>query len=102
MHVWRRLDKPTPTLAGQQLLVKTRVRHDRVDDNGAVTLRYRRRLHHISIGRRYKERRVIILVADPDIRVITEDGYLIRHFTLNPSKNHQPRKDDESLGVRLS
>ncbi|HEY5121764.1 MAG TPA: IS481 family transposase [Acidimicrobiales bacterium] len=94
MHVWRALDKATPTLAGQQLLAKTRVRHDRVDDTGAVTLRYRRRLHHISIGRRYKGRRVIILMADLDVRVITDDGELIRHLTLNPTKNYQPRKDD--------
>jgi hypothetical protein len=94
MQVWRRLEKATPTLAGQQLLAKTRVRHDRVDDTGAVTLRYRRRLHHISIGRRFKGRRVIILMADLDVRVITDDGELIRHFTLNPAKNYQPRKDD--------
>lgn len=94
MHVWRQLDKATPTLAGQQLLAKTRVRHDRVDDTGAVTLRYRRRLHHISIGRRYKGRRVIILMADLDVRVITDDGELLRHLTLNPTKNYQPRKDD--------
>jgi len=26
--------------------------------------------------------------------VITDDGELIRHFTLNPTKNYQPRKDD--------
>jgi len=94
MHVWRTLDKATPTLAGQQLLAKTSVRHDRVDDTGAVTLRYRRRLHHISIGRRYKGRRVIILMADLDVRVVTDDGELIRHLTLNPTKNYQPRKDD--------
>jgi transposase InsO family protein len=94
MQVWRALDKATPTLAGQQLLAKTRVRHDRVDDTGCVTLRYRRRLHHISIGRRHKGRRVIILMADLDVRVVTDDGELIRHFTLNPTKNYQPRKDD--------
>lgn len=94
MHVWRTLDKATPTLAGQLLLAKTRVRHDRVDDTGCVTLRYRRRLHHISIGRRHKGRRVIILMADLDVRVVTDDGELIRHFTLNPAKNYQPRKDD--------
>lgn len=94
MHAWRALDKATPTLAGQQLLAKTRVRHDRVDDTGCVTLRYRRTLHHISLGRRYRGRRVIILMADLDVRVITDDGELIRHFTLNPAKNYQPRKDD--------
>jgi len=26
--------------------------------------------------------------------VINVDGELLRHFTLNPSKNYQPRKDD--------
>jgi hypothetical protein len=29
-----------------------------------------------------------------DVRVISQDGNLIRHFILNPSKNHQPRRDD--------
>jgi hypothetical protein len=48
MHAWRTLDKATPSLVGQQLLAKTRVRHDRVDDSAAVSLRYRRTLHPIS------------------------------------------------------
>jgi hypothetical protein len=43
---------------------------------------------------RYTGRRIIILMADLDVRVITEDGELIRHFTLNPSKDYQPRRDD--------
>ena len=83
MHAWRTLDKATPTLAGQKLLAKTRVRHDRVDDTWCVTLQYRRTLHHISLGRRYRGQ-----------RVIKEGGELIRHFTLNPSKDYQPRRDD--------
>jgi hypothetical protein len=87
-------------LAGQTLLAKTRVRHDRVDDTSAVTLRYRQRQHHIGLGRRYRGRRVIILMADLDFRIITEDGELLHHFTLNPAKNCRPRKDDWSLGVR--
>ncbi len=94
MRAWRELDKATPTIGGQQLLAKTRVRHDRIDQTGAVTLRYRHKLHHISIGRRYKGQRVLILVADLDVRVITVEGETIRHFTLNPTKNYQPRKDD--------
>jgi hypothetical protein len=81
-------------LAVQALLAKTRVRHNRVDDTGAVTLRCRRRLHHIGLGRRYRGRRVIILMANLDVRIITEDGELLHHFTLNPAKNYQPRKDD--------
>jgi hypothetical protein len=78
------------------------VRHDRVDDTGAVTLRYRQRLHYIGLGRRYRGRRVNISMADLDVRIITEDGELRHHSTLNPAKNYRPRKDDRSLGVRLS
>ncbi len=81
-------------LAGQTLLAKTCVRHDRVDDTGAVTLRYRQRQHHIGLGRRYRGHRVIISMADLDVRIITEDGELLHHFTLNPAKNYRPRKDD--------
>jgi hypothetical protein len=33
-------------------------------------------------------------MADLDVRIITEDGELLHHFTLNPAKNYRPRKDD--------
>ena len=89
-------------VAGQALLAKTRVRHDRVDDTGAVTLHYRQRLHHIGLGRRYRGRSVIILMANIDVRIITENGELLHHFTLNPTKNYRLRMDDKSLGVRPS
>jgi transposase InsO family protein len=102
MHAWRSLDKAAPVLAGQVLLAKTRVRRDRVDKTGAVTLRYRKRLHHISVGRRYRDQRVLILMADLDVRVVTEDGELLRHFTLNPAKDYQARGADYSLEVQLS
>ncbi len=51
-------------------------------------------LHHISVGRRYRGQRIIMLMADLDVRVVSHDGELLRHFTLNPNKNYQPRKDD--------
>jgi hypothetical protein len=35
-----------------------RVRHDNVDDAGLVTLRYKSRLHHIGVGRRYARQTV--------------------------------------------
>jgi transposase InsO family protein len=67
----------------------TRVRRDRVDRGGTVTLRYRGRLHHIGIGRAHKDTAVIMLVADRDIRVLTEEGEVLRHLTLDPTKNYQ-------------
>jgi transposase InsO family protein len=68
-----------------------RVRHDKVDKTGCVTLRHRSRLHHIGIGRAHKHTRVLILVADLDVRILTPDGELLRHLTLDPTRDYQPR-----------
>jgi hypothetical protein len=69
-----------------------RVRHDRVDKTGCVTLRYQSQLRHISIGRAHKGQRVVLLVADTDVRVVTEDGELIRHLQIDPTRDYQPRR----------
>ncbi len=90
MEAWRVLDKAVPTTAGRQLSPATKVRHDVVDKTGTVTLRYRSRLHHVGIGRAHRARRVLILMADREVRVIaTEGGELLRHFTLDPSVDYQ-------------
>ncbi len=91
MEAWRALDKATPLLDGQPILAKTRVRHDHVGNWGAVTLRYRRTLHHIIVGRAHRHQRVIILQADLDIRVVSASGELLRHFTLDPTRDYQAR-----------
>jgi transposase InsO family protein len=91
MHAWRTLDKATPDLDGQPILAKTRVRRDHVDRWGSVTLRYRRKLHHISVGRAHRHEAVIILMADLDVRVVSQGGELLRHFTLDPSRDYQAR-----------
>jgi transposase InsO family protein len=68
-----------------------RIRKDRVDRDGTITLRYRSRLHHIGLGRRYTGTRVLALVDDLRIRVITEEGELVRELTLDPSRDYQPQ-----------
>jgi transposase InsO family protein len=67
-----------------------RVREDKVDTHGKVSLRYMSKLHHIGLGRAHKGRPVKLLIADQNIRVITLDGELIRELTLNPSRDYQP------------
>jgi transposase InsO family protein len=68
-----------------------RVRTDRVDATGLVTLRHQGRLYHIGIGRAHAGTRVLLLVQDLHIRVINADtGELIRELTLNPDRSYQP------------
>ena len=67
-----------------------RVRKDKVDRFGRVTLRHRGRLHHIGLGLAYKSRSVRLLVAGEHVRVITEEGSLLRELIIDPSRDYQP------------
>ncbi len=68
-----------------------RVRHDTVDSNGKLTLRYNSRLHHIGIGRRHAGKPVLILTKDLHVRVTTTAGELLRDFALDPTRDYQPQ-----------
>jgi hypothetical protein len=69
-----------------------RVRQDKVDTGGSVTLRHNSRLHHIGLGTRLAGTRITLLVHDLHIRVINRDtGTLIRELTLDPTRDYQPR-----------
>ncbi len=67
-----------------------RVRHDRIDKTGRITLRYLSRLRHIGIGRAHAGERVHLLVANRLVRILAEDGSLLRELTLDPSRDYQP------------
>jgi hypothetical protein len=68
------------------------VRRDRIDKAGKVTLRYRSKLVHLGVGRRHSRTRVMLLVADRDVRVINDDGELLAEFTIDPTKTYQTQK----------
>jgi transposase InsO family protein len=82
--------KATPRLRGFVVPTHFRVRRDKVDITGTITLRHNSRLHHIGLGRRLIGTRVLVLVADLDVRVLSEDGELIRRLTLDPARDYQP------------
>jgi transposase InsO family protein len=77
--------------AGTSAATHYRVRSDRVDKSGTVTLRYDSRLYHIGLGRAHKGRHVKLLVADRSVRVIDSNGELIRELKLDPSRDYQRR-----------
>jgi hypothetical protein len=66
------------------------VRTDRVDKEGVVTLRYESKLRHLGIGKAHTGKRVLILVADRDPRVLDEDGEILAHCTIDPANDYQP------------
>jgi transposase InsO family protein len=67
-----------------------RVRHDRVDQGGSISLRVNGRFHHIGIGRTHTGTRVILLINDLDIRIIhAATGEILRNLTLDPTRSYQ-------------
>jgi hypothetical protein len=82
--------KATPG-ADRSVDTHNRVRTDRVDQTGCVTLRSAGRLHHIGIGRTHAGTHVLLLVQDQHIRVIdAATGELLRELLLDPRKDYQP------------
>ena len=67
-----------------------RVRRDRIDATGKVTLRYLSKLRHIPVGAAHRNRKVVLLVAGPNVRIVTTDGVLLRELTLDPNRSYQP------------
>lgn len=68
-----------------------RVRTDRIDRVGTVTLRHNGRLHHIGIGRTNAGTYVRLLVQDLQITVINAaTGEVLRELTLDPTRDYQP------------
>jgi transposase InsO family protein len=66
-----------------------RLRFDRVDKSGRVTLRRGGRLHHIGIGNAYAGWRVAMLIDGLKIEIVGLDGSPLRRLVLDPTKDYQ-------------
>ncbi len=66
-----------------------RLRLDRIDKSGRITLRHRGRLHHIGIGNAYAGWRVAMLIDGLDIEIVGLDGSPLRRLVLDPTKDYQ-------------
>ncbi|HEV7649568.1 MAG TPA: IS481 family transposase [Actinophytocola sp.] len=89
---WHARPRVIPARQGIQISEHFRVRKDRVDRDGKLTLRHASRLHHIGIGRRWAGTPVLMLIRDRSIRIITEEtGELVRQLVLDPSRDYQPQ-----------
>jgi transposase InsO family protein len=82
--------RPKATPTGQPITTgHYRIRQDRIDDTGVITLRHNSRLHHLGIGRAHAGTHVLVLVHDLNIRVLTHEGELLRELTLDPTRDYQ-------------
>lgn len=86
-QAWEARDRAVPgTPSGA---THFRVRTDKVDTHGGVTLRHDSKLLRIYLGWALAGTPVRLYVADLDVRVVTFEGELLRHLTLDPTKRYQ-------------
>jgi transposase InsO family protein len=88
---YQALPKDSPTPGARDGDHHTRIRHDRVDKTGCITLRIASRMHHIGIGRTHTGTHVLVLVNDLHVTIINAaTGELLRELTIDTSRDYQP------------
>jgi transposase InsO family protein len=84
--------KAGPTSGARDHDSHDRVRTDKIDKTGCVTLRVAGKLRHIGIGRPHAGTHVRLLIHDLHVRVINAaTGDLLRELTIDPTRDYQPR-----------
>jgi Integrase core domain len=67
-----------------------RLRRDRIDKAGKITLRYQGQLYSIGVGRTHTGTHVLVLIQDLNIRIINAaTGELLRELVLDPTQRYQ-------------
>lgn len=85
-------NRPKAFPTGYRIPPHYRVRHDKIDAAGVITIRHNSRLHHIGLSKHLRDTKVTVLIDDLDIRVLDHNtGQLIRKLVLDPTRDYQPR-----------
>ncbi len=79
--------KAGPSQASSAL--RYRVRRDRLDGRGKVTIRYLGRLRHLYVSYKHRREPVTLLVAGASVKVVAEDGSILRDLTLDAERGYQ-------------
>lgn len=88
--IYTSLPKATPS-SERRADTHDRVRHDKIDKAGSVTLRIAGKLRHIGLGRTYARTDVILLVQDLHVTVVNAaTGEILRDLFIDPRKDYQP------------
>jgi transposase InsO family protein/transposase len=86
-HVYHDTIKATPVVG--VLEEHYRVRYDRVDTTGKVTLRRAGAMHKLGIGRAYKGERVIVLVDQTTVTVTHKaTGEVLGEYEIEPTRKY--------------
>lgn len=88
--VYTTLPKAAPT-GNRCTDTHDRVRRDKIDKSGTVTLRVAGRLRHIGVGRTHARTDVLLLIQDLHVTIVNAaTGEILRDLIIDPRKDYQP------------
>ncbi|MDT5024751.1 MAG: hypothetical protein QOE61_1177 [Micromonosporaceae bacterium] len=89
--IYHSLPKATPS-NDRRTDTHDRIRRDKIDKAGSVTLRIAGQLRHIGVGRTHARTDVILLVQDLHVTVINAaTGEILRDLIIDPRRDYQPK-----------
>ena len=65
------------------------MRHDKVDADGKVSLRFGNKMLHLGVRRPWRGTRVRLYISGAHVRVVSEDGEFLAETTIDLSKGYQ-------------
>jgi len=68
-----------------------RIRTDKVDQRGHVSLRYLGKLRHLNVGWKYRGEVIKLYVLDDLVTFATEDDEFIGVTRINPNRDYEPK-----------
>ncbi len=83
--------RPTPkaVAAGSRAAGHFRLRYDVTDSKGAMTLRRAGRLYHLKVGAAHARRRVLAIVDEHEVTVVTLDtGEILSTHLIEPDRRY--------------
>lgn len=88
--IYQTLPKASPS-SDRTADTHDRIRRDKIDKAGSVTLRIAGQLRHIGVGRTYARTDVLLLVQDLHVTVLNAaTGEILRDLTIDPRRDYQP------------
>jgi transposase InsO family protein len=73
-----------------------RVRHDRVDKGGKISLRRAGRMHHLSAGAAHRGSPVLLIIDTREVTVVhLATGEILSRHDIDPTRGYWPNKDKE-------
>ncbi|WP_349931108.1 IS481 family transposase [Glutamicibacter mishrai] len=101
----RALNRETPeqwyhrTLKARPNLIKItrdrefRIRHDRIDNDGKVTLRHDGKLRHLGVRKIHRRKKVVMLIDTEEVTVLdVENSEVLSRHVIDPDKFYWPDK----------